>query len=370
MSSEEVRKSDLLGLAPYGEAIKIVAKGTVDGAGAFLGRICLPAAEELGEYFRDHVKSWRSKNTISILTRAEQKAKKVGLLEGNQIHPKLLFKILDEASTEDNDLLQEMWSGLIVSSCSEDGSDDGNLIFIDLIARLTSTQALVLEYACLNCEKALSEAGWLYSKEVLVNCEKLAEITGVTDLHRLDRELDHLRSLDLIQGGFRPDSNEADITPTPLALHFFARCRGGISDAVAYYNARPEVILETGLILIDRELVEAMSVIEKQPDLKKLEVSQKYIGARVKVKCKFLSASEISKDKVYLNFSMPIDQYKYKFVRGYLKIGESNALKQAVRDMSFEVEGVITKISDDSVDLVKLVVKEDQNISKSVRLQK
>ena len=39
---------DALGLRPFGEAIREVAKGTMEGAGAFLGQICLPAAEEFG----------------------------------------------------------------------------------------------------------------------------------------------------------------------------------------------------------------------------------------------------------------------------------------------------------------------------------
>jgi hypothetical protein len=38
---------------PVEEAVKIATKGAVDGVGAFLSRICLPAAEEFGLLCRD-----------------------------------------------------------------------------------------------------------------------------------------------------------------------------------------------------------------------------------------------------------------------------------------------------------------------------
>lgn len=46
MSKEESNKS---------QPLNTLAQGAVDGAGAFLGRICLPAAEEFGLLLRDKV---------------------------------------------------------------------------------------------------------------------------------------------------------------------------------------------------------------------------------------------------------------------------------------------------------------------------
>ena len=60
----------MFGLAAYGEALNTLAKGAVDGASAFLSKICLPAAEEFGLLLRDKLSVWRAKNAIfpSILT--------------------------------------------------------------------------------------------------------------------------------------------------------------------------------------------------------------------------------------------------------------------------------------------------------------
>ena len=60
------KTTDVLGLAPYGEAVKVIAQGVVDGAGAFLSRICLPAAEEFGLAWRDRIAGWRQRNAILI----------------------------------------------------------------------------------------------------------------------------------------------------------------------------------------------------------------------------------------------------------------------------------------------------------------
>lgn len=47
---------DVLGIKPVAEAVNTVTKGTVEGASAFLSRICLPAAEEFGFLLQDKVR--------------------------------------------------------------------------------------------------------------------------------------------------------------------------------------------------------------------------------------------------------------------------------------------------------------------------
>lgn len=70
-----------------------------------------------------------------------------------------------------------------------------------------------------------------------VSLTQLQEIAGVVDSHRLDRELDHLRALGLVDGGFNADEFEAYLTPTALALHMFARGQGHRGDPVDYFQA-------------------------------------------------------------------------------------------------------------------------------------
>jgi hypothetical protein len=133
-------KGDLLGLRPFGQATKIVAQAAVDGAGAFLGRICLPAAEEFGLLLRDKVSAWRAKNAAAITTTAEELLEASGGIIDKQAHPRIVGKVLEHGSWEDDETVQTMWAGLLASSCSSDGKDQSNLVFINLLEQMTSAQ--------------------------------------------------------------------------------------------------------------------------------------------------------------------------------------------------------------------------------------
>jgi hypothetical protein len=77
---EESNSQDILGLKSYAEPINKVVDGSIEGASAFLSRICLPAAEEFGFLLKDKVSAWRAKNAINIAYKAqllsEERAKK------------------------------------------------------------------------------------------------------------------------------------------------------------------------------------------------------------------------------------------------------------------------------------------------------
>lgn len=233
---EKSKSLDLLGIKPIGDAVSFIVKGTVDGAAAFLGRICLPAAEEFGLLLRDKVSNWRSQNLVKIAEKAERKLKAEPNAEKRHAHPRLVSLTLENGSWADVDEVQEMWGGLLASSCTEDGKDDSNLIFINLLSQLTNAQVLVLKYGCEEAEKYITQGGWVAANSLVVSLNELIEISGIHDFHRLDRELDYLRAVDLIHIGFPEDSTEADITPTPLALHLYVRCQGSLKSPLEYFG--------------------------------------------------------------------------------------------------------------------------------------
>ena len=65
---------------------------------------------------------------------------------------------------------------------------------------------------------------------------EFVEAVGESDIQRLDRELDHLRELGLIDGGLEPGSPWIRIRPTPLALHLYVRCRGSRLSPVEFFG--------------------------------------------------------------------------------------------------------------------------------------
>ena len=43
----------------------------------------------------------------------------------------------------------------IVFKCTPDGHDDSNMNFVDLLRRMSSVEAKVIDYACRNCKKII-----------------------------------------------------------------------------------------------------------------------------------------------------------------------------------------------------------------------
>lgn len=254
MADENSQSLDVLGVKPVGEAIKITVEKSLDGAGAFLGKICLPVAEEVGLFLKDRVHIWRSYNVVNALKKAEKKYKKIHGDDKKEIHPKMLSSIIENVSWADSEEIQDMWAGLLASSCTDDGKDDSNLIFINLLSQLTNSQVKILNFACENSKKTVSEGGWIGCFEKLyINIDQLFKISQIEDLHRLDRELDYLRDYGLLTlgSGFEPNTTTARLQPSPLALHLYVRCQGSMDDAVKYFHKeitelQEKLIKETG----------------------------------------------------------------------------------------------------------------------------
>ncbi len=230
---------DALGLRPIAEAAKRLTDASVDAASAFLSRICLPAAEEFGLLLRDRVHAWRATNLAAIAVKAEQKLLAASLeASAKHAHPRLVGLIVDQGSWTESDEAQELWAGLLASSCTEDGRDDSNLMFVDILGCLSISQVRVFDYACKMATIDVTPAGWLNAGGPIIDLATLKGIANLEDIQRLDRELDHLRTLGILNqnsAGFNILSTDVNLTPSPLGLQMYARCNGH-RDPVAFYR--------------------------------------------------------------------------------------------------------------------------------------
>ncbi len=220
---------------------EIEAKSFSEACGTILAKICYRVSDEIGADFSERTSNWRLRNATTILEVTAEKYDKFSKTGKDHAPPRLINKVLQEGSWTDDTHLQKMWAGLLVSSCSQDGRDDGNLVFINILSQLTTLQVKILAYACKNVAVDVTTAGWIWASEAVnVDLQTLVAITGVNDLHRLDRELDHMRGLGLITGGFFPDEQNADIRPTALALQMYARCQGFVGSPLQFYGIEIE----------------------------------------------------------------------------------------------------------------------------------
>lgn len=350
MSDESSKSLDILGIKPVADSIKAVTEASLRGVGAFLGRICLPAAEEIGMALKDKVSQWRARNAVQIITQAEPLVD-----NGLQAHPRLVNAVIQNGSWVDDEQLQKMWAGLLVSSCDEKGDDESNLIFIDMLSRLTSSQVRILDFACRNAKKAVSKAGWVRSGEsVFVELQKLIEISGIDDFHRLDRELDHLRSLELIAHGFSPESTTADIMPTPLGLHMFVRCQGFRGSPLEYFQLKVEDKKIEVPQICNMSSTEIVKSMEDLPFLQKQRKTEEFKGKKVNWSGTLLSVylSETDPAMARLSINTPKDSWNSVICSCMINIKNYPQLEGAKKGQPIRVSGIIEKVESSSISLI------------------
>ena len=229
--------TDVFGTAAAGETLK----STVEGVGTFIGRICNPAADEIGLLIRDKVASWRANNIRSLENKAETKYKEMYGSACKVTHPRLVAMTINTGSWIDDDLLQTAWANLLVSSCDDDGKDDSGLIFMNLLNQLVSSQIKLINYSCRECPKEMDANGLITNGGVGLMRDKaqIMGIMGINDIHRIDREMDHLTSIGLLAQGFHVNQLHANISPTPLAFNLYVRCQGYSGSPCDFFHLKP-----------------------------------------------------------------------------------------------------------------------------------
>ena len=236
---------DILGVKGISDSVRIATEGLVNGAGAFLSRLCLPVAEELGLTLRDRISAWRARNALAMLNDANNIYQASPFCDGDdRLSPRLVHVAVEEASWIEDAQVRAMWAGLLAASASPGAYSDENLIFVNLLKQLTALEVTILSFAVERARKRATPDGLILASPVEhVPVREVLDLLGLRDLQRLDRELDHLRELGLIgfggAGGIDVFSGSADLTPTPLALHLYVRGQGSKLSPAAYWNVEP-----------------------------------------------------------------------------------------------------------------------------------
>jgi hypothetical protein len=235
--------TDLLGVAPIARAVERLGESVIGGIESAIGKVCLPALEETGLWLRERVGLMRAANVAATVEKAKARLEQAAE-RGEHAPPRLIMESLNQASWAESEQVREMWAGLLVSSCSASGTDDSNWMFITLLGQLTPLQVQVLRIGCERAGKTI-EGGLLLAENVRIGTDELKALTGCDDLHRLDREMDHLRSLGLLHphGGFAvgpvANSETATLTPSSVGLHLYARAQGSRDDPAIYFGIAP-----------------------------------------------------------------------------------------------------------------------------------
>jgi hypothetical protein len=198
----------------------------------FLRQICPPAAEEIRLALHQRLSNKRVASAVEIALKAQELLGRRDHGASKLAHPDMVRRILENGSWTVDDWIRQWWGGILVSSCSADGLDTSNSVFIDLLARLTPVHLRVLSFACRKATELIAAGEPAATLDVYCTAEELIEAVGSHSLARIQQTMGQLSSFGLLAESTKPsyiavtDKVKTRATPTPLALKMHARCNG------------------------------------------------------------------------------------------------------------------------------------------------
>lgn len=170
----------------------------IDIAKEFLSKIISPPLEEFGLLMGDNIKYYRFKNQIRILAKAKEyvDSKKITTKE---ISLKLLVPLLENASLEENETLQDIWAKMLVNLV-DSNSNFQNHIFPYLLSQISIEEFNGLQI--------------LFTKEMNSNIvyKEFEEIKQKEDADRNEKMRLSKIIIDISQNGYRVDLKDFELT--------------------------------------------------------------------------------------------------------------------------------------------------------------
>jgi hypothetical protein len=147
-----------------------------------------------------------------------------------------------------------MWAGLLATACTVEGNDDSNLVFANLLSQLTPIHVRMLATACTKGVQGFSGIGRISPRSLACTPEEMMKVTGSREMLKLDRDLEHLSDLGLLEKRVKSSRftpvEDANIAPTPLGQQLHARCSGrregstefvGVTPAAVFFANEPQL---------------------------------------------------------------------------------------------------------------------------------
>ncbi|MGA8728948.1 MAG: hypothetical protein WB608_09375 [Terracidiphilus sp.] len=196
----------------------------------FVRRICAPVVEEVGRLVQRELSNYRAASAIEVALKAEALLASRPDADRMMAHPEIVMRIIELGSWADADLLQRFWAGLLAASCSIEGQDKSNSVYIDLLSVLTLVHIRILSGACARATKVTSNQGGVSIYPVYCTADEICKIACTNDFTKIHRAIAVLSDLGLLEksahSSFVSYSEKAKTTPTKLGLEMCARCGG------------------------------------------------------------------------------------------------------------------------------------------------
>jgi hypothetical protein len=196
----------------------------------FICRLCGEKAEESILLFGGVLDESRTENALNIALRTEKLLASKPDADRMIADPKIVASILRDGSWAEDDLLRQLWSGLLAGSCSSEKRSNANQKFIDVMVHMTPAQAQIFVASCERALKLISNNGDMATTPIVFTPEEMIEVTGMYDLTRIATDIAYLFYSELIVKNHDFTSylptERFSITPSALGLELYRHCRG------------------------------------------------------------------------------------------------------------------------------------------------
>lgn len=196
----------------------------------FASRISPAAENDILQLITSHLSLEHAGRAVEIALKAEEMATAhIGALR-TDVLPELVLRILQDGAKVDEGYTRRMWSELLATA-SYKGSDDAeSLRYALLLSRMDAVQMRIFDAACQLAFRVGWKPGFVFRQDLHCGAEEIKKISHVQNLTGLERDLNHLFELGILEQTERPimcqQVERVNMTPTPVALALYARGHG------------------------------------------------------------------------------------------------------------------------------------------------
>jgi hypothetical protein len=130
---------------PTNAAVKATIEAALKPIEDIVKTIAGPAADELGLVLRDKVREYRFKRQIRFFTKFKQLCTDAGI-KPKAVNIPLLMDILERASMEPDDDLQDLWANLLANAADPNYNGLITVTFPDILKHLSKEEAVLLDH--------------------------------------------------------------------------------------------------------------------------------------------------------------------------------------------------------------------------------
>lgn len=119
---------------------------TVNGLGKFISKYAAGSMEQGFGIIEDKLKYIRWERQLRLMNKAEEFGKSLGFEEpSRQIPLKIFIPLVQAATLEEDDYLQDLWAKLLINFSSENSKVDISRSYVDILERISPLEAKILE---------------------------------------------------------------------------------------------------------------------------------------------------------------------------------------------------------------------------------